>query len=132
MDERRRPGRRLARYHGVRRNRGRRGLDSVAQLRKMSGIQVEISPEEFTAFRGVDLKLIEAALKVVGGKGENLCVDVNGRYDLEEALACGDAIVASAPSDRSPSTRISLIREYASRSATPNDAGAVTLYVTSR
>ena len=27
-----------------------------------------------------DLKRIEAALKVVGGKGENLCVDVNGRY----------------------------------------------------
>jgi L-alanine-DL-glutamate epimerase-like enolase superfamily enzyme len=29
---------------------------------------------------------------VVGGKGENLCVDVNGRYDLDEALTCGDAI----------------------------------------
>ena len=39
-----------------------------------------------------DLKRIEAALTVVGGKGENLCVDVNGRYDLDEALACGDAI----------------------------------------
>ena len=26
------------------------------------------------------------------GKGENLCVDVNGRYDLDEAIACGDAI----------------------------------------
>ena len=39
-----------------------------------------------------DLKRIEAVLKVVGGKGENLCVDVNGRYDLDEALACGDAI----------------------------------------
>jgi L-alanine-DL-glutamate epimerase-like enolase superfamily enzyme len=39
-----------------------------------------------------DLKRIEAALKVVGGKGENLCVDVNGRYDLDEAIACGDAI----------------------------------------
>jgi L-alanine-DL-glutamate epimerase-like enolase superfamily enzyme len=39
-----------------------------------------------------DLKRIEAALKVVGGKGENLCVDVNGRYDLDQALACGDAI----------------------------------------
>jgi L-alanine-DL-glutamate epimerase-like enolase superfamily enzyme len=39
-----------------------------------------------------DLKRIEAALKVVGGKGENLCVDVNGRYNLDEALACGDAI----------------------------------------
>jgi len=39
-----------------------------------------------------DIKRIEAALKVVGGKGENLCVDVNGRYDLDTALACGDAI----------------------------------------
>src|SRR5664279_243900 len=39
-----------------------------------------------------DIQRIEAALKVVGGKGENLCVDVNGRYDLDEALACGDAI----------------------------------------
>ena len=38
------------------------------------------------------MKRIEAVLKVVGGKGENLCVDVNGRYDLDEALACGDAI----------------------------------------
>jgi D(-)-tartrate dehydratase len=39
-----------------------------------------------------DLKRIEAALNVVGGKGENLCVDVNGRYNLDEAWACGDAI----------------------------------------
>jgi L-alanine-DL-glutamate epimerase-like enolase superfamily enzyme len=39
-----------------------------------------------------DIKRIEAALKVVDGRGENLCVDVNGRYDLDEALACGDAI----------------------------------------
>ncbi|HVV62724.1 MAG TPA: mandelate racemase/muconate lactonizing enzyme family protein [Pseudolabrys sp.] len=39
-----------------------------------------------------DIKRIEAVLKVVGGKGENLCVDVNGRYNLDEAIACGDAI----------------------------------------
>ncbi len=39
-----------------------------------------------------DLKRIEAVLKVIGGKGENLCVDVNGRYDLDQALACGAAI----------------------------------------
>ncbi len=38
-----------------------------------------------------DIKRIEAVLKLVG-KGENLCVDVNGRYDLDQALACGDAI----------------------------------------
>ena len=29
-----------------------------------------------------DIKRIEAVLKLVG-KGENLCVDVNGRYDLD-------------------------------------------------
>jgi L-alanine-DL-glutamate epimerase-like enolase superfamily enzyme len=39
-----------------------------------------------------DLKRIEAVLKVIGDKGDNLCVDVNGRYDLDAALACGDAI----------------------------------------
>ncbi len=39
-----------------------------------------------------DLKRIEVALAVVDGKGENLCVDVNGRYDLDQALTCGDAI----------------------------------------
>jgi len=39
-----------------------------------------------------DIKRIEAVLKVVGGQGDNLCVDANGRYDLNEALACGDAI----------------------------------------
>jgi len=40
----------------------------------------------------VDLKRIEAVLKILGGRGENLCVDVNGRFDLGEALAYGDAI----------------------------------------
>src|SRR5689334_13724959 len=39
-----------------------------------------------------DLKRIEAALAVVGGKGEALCVDVNGRFDLDTAIAYGDAI----------------------------------------
>jgi L-alanine-DL-glutamate epimerase-like enolase superfamily enzyme len=39
-----------------------------------------------------DVKRIEAVLKVLGGKGENLCVDVTGRDDLDEALACGDAV----------------------------------------
>jgi len=38
-----------------------------------------------------DVKRIEAVLKLVG-RGDNLCVDVNGRYDLDAALACGDAI----------------------------------------
>ncbi len=39
-----------------------------------------------------DIRRIEAVLKVVGGKGENVCVDVNGRFGLDEAIACGDAI----------------------------------------
>jgi L-alanine-DL-glutamate epimerase-like enolase superfamily enzyme len=39
-----------------------------------------------------DLRRIEAVLAVLGGKGEALCVDVNGRFDLDTALAYGDAI----------------------------------------
>jgi L-alanine-DL-glutamate epimerase-like enolase superfamily enzyme len=39
-----------------------------------------------------DLARIEAALEVVDGDGSRLCVDVNGRFDLEEAIAFGKAI----------------------------------------
>ncbi|MDI3470129.1 MAG: mandelate racemase/muconate lactonizing enzyme family protein [Pseudolabrys sp.] len=39
-----------------------------------------------------DVRRIEAVLKLLGGNGEKLCVDVNGRYGLDEALACGDTI----------------------------------------
>jgi L-alanine-DL-glutamate epimerase-like enolase superfamily enzyme len=39
-----------------------------------------------------DMKRIEAALGVVGGEGQRLCVDVNGRFDLDTALAYADAI----------------------------------------
>ncbi|HEX6958116.1 MAG TPA: mandelate racemase/muconate lactonizing enzyme family protein [Ferrovibrio sp.] len=38
-----------------------------------------------------DLKRIEAVLKIVGD-GQNLCVDVNGRFDIETAIAFGNAI----------------------------------------
>jgi L-alanine-DL-glutamate epimerase-like enolase superfamily enzyme len=38
-----------------------------------------------------DLKRIEAVIKIVG-VGENLCVDVNGRFDLDTALEYADAI----------------------------------------
>jgi D(-)-tartrate dehydratase len=38
-----------------------------------------------------DLERIEAALEVVGD-GANLAVDVNGRFDLKEAVAFGEAI----------------------------------------
>jgi D(-)-tartrate dehydratase len=41
---------------------------------------------------GADMRRIEAALEVVGGRGEALCVDVNGRFDLDTALAYADAI----------------------------------------
>ncbi|HTT94057.1 MAG TPA: mandelate racemase/muconate lactonizing enzyme family protein [Solirubrobacterales bacterium] len=39
-----------------------------------------------------DLRRIEAALSVVDGDGSRLAVDANGRFDLAEALACGEAI----------------------------------------
>lgn len=38
-----------------------------------------------------DMRRIEVVLKVVG-KGEALCADVNGRFDLDTALAYADAI----------------------------------------
>jgi L-alanine-DL-glutamate epimerase-like enolase superfamily enzyme len=38
-----------------------------------------------------DLRRIEAVLKVVGD-GQNLCVDVNGRFDLDAAIAFGEAV----------------------------------------
>lgn len=38
-----------------------------------------------------DLKRIEAVLKIVGD-GQNLCVDVNGRFDIKTAIEYGDAI----------------------------------------
>jgi L-alanine-DL-glutamate epimerase-like enolase superfamily enzyme len=39
-----------------------------------------------------DRKRIEAVLQVLGGRGENLCVDANGRFDLNTAAAYADAI----------------------------------------
>ena len=39
-----------------------------------------------------DLKRIEAVLDVVGGDGQRLAVDVNGRFDLSEALEYAKAI----------------------------------------
>jgi L-alanine-DL-glutamate epimerase-like enolase superfamily enzyme len=38
-----------------------------------------------------DLKRVEAVLAVVG-KGQNLCVDANGRFDLKTALAYAEAL----------------------------------------
>jgi L-alanine-DL-glutamate epimerase-like enolase superfamily enzyme len=39
-----------------------------------------------------DMARIETALKVVGGDGQKLCVDVNGRFDLQTALDYARAI----------------------------------------
>lgn len=38
-----------------------------------------------------DLRRIEAVIKIVGD-GQNLCVDVNGRFDIATAIAFGNAI----------------------------------------
>lgn len=39
-----------------------------------------------------DLARIKAVLKLLGGDGSRLCVDVNGRFSLEEAIRFGHAI----------------------------------------
>jgi L-alanine-DL-glutamate epimerase-like enolase superfamily enzyme len=39
-----------------------------------------------------DLRRIEAVLAVVGGDGQRLCVDANGRFDLPAAITCGQAL----------------------------------------
>ncbi len=39
-----------------------------------------------------DITRIEAVLQLLGGKGERLCVDVNGRFDLDTALDYADAL----------------------------------------
>jgi uncharacterized protein YacL len=51
----------------ARRNRGRRGLDVVQLLQKMSRLNVEVSSQDFPAVREVDLKLIELA-RLTGAK----------------------------------------------------------------
>jgi uncharacterized protein YacL len=51
----------------LKRNRGRRGLDILARVQKMSGVQVTISDVDFPDVREVDLKLIELA-RTLGGE----------------------------------------------------------------
>ncbi len=48
---------------GLKRNRGRRGLDILQRMQKMGTIQVQIVEEDFPQLRDVDLKLIELAKK---------------------------------------------------------------------
>jgi uncharacterized protein YacL len=50
----------------LKRNRGRRGLDILQKIQKMSGIDVMISDADFPDVREVDLKLIELARTLQG------------------------------------------------------------------
>ena len=50
----------------LKRNRGRRGLDILQKIRKMSDIDVEIAENDFPDVKEVDLKLIELAKEVEG------------------------------------------------------------------
>ncbi|HEV7498647.1 MAG TPA: PIN domain-containing protein [Vicinamibacteria bacterium] len=51
----------------LKRNRGRRGLDILQKMQKMSNVAVQIVETDFPDIREVDLKLIELARKL-GGK----------------------------------------------------------------
>src|SRR5881392_3883584 len=50
----------------LKRNRGRRGLDILQKIQKMSGLEVTISDIDFPEVREVDLKLIELARTLQG------------------------------------------------------------------
>jgi uncharacterized protein YacL len=50
----------------LKRNRGRRGLDILQKIKKMSGIEVTISDVDFPGVHEVDLKLIELARTLHG------------------------------------------------------------------
>jgi uncharacterized protein YacL len=50
----------------LKRNRGRRGLDILQRIQKMSGVHVQIVETDFPEIREVDLKLIELARKMDG------------------------------------------------------------------
>src|SRR5690242_19774694 len=50
----------------LKRNRGRRGLDILQKIQKMSGVEVMVSDIDFPEIREVDLKLIELARTLQG------------------------------------------------------------------
>jgi uncharacterized protein YacL len=50
----------------MKRNRGRRGLDILQKVQKMSGVEVSVSDVDFPDIREVDLKLIELARTLQG------------------------------------------------------------------
>jgi uncharacterized protein YacL len=58
----------------LKRNRGRRGLDILQKIQKMSGVTVAISDVDFPDVREVDLKLIELARTL---KGKIVTNDLN-------------------------------------------------------
>jgi uncharacterized protein YacL len=49
---------------GLKRNRGRRGLDILQRIQKMSGITVQLVENDYPQIREVDLKLIELAQEI--------------------------------------------------------------------
>jgi uncharacterized protein YacL len=51
---------------GLKRNRGRRGLDILQKIQKMAGVEVIVSDMDFPEVREVDLKLIELARSLQG------------------------------------------------------------------
>src|SRR5688572_27919810 len=53
-------------FDSMKRNRGRRGLDILQKIQKMSGVDVMISDVDFPEVREVDLKLIELARSLQG------------------------------------------------------------------
>ncbi|HET9371907.1 MAG TPA: PIN domain-containing protein [Vicinamibacterales bacterium] len=50
----------------LKRNRGRRGLDILHRIQKMSGVEVIVSDVDFPQVKEVDLKLIELARTLLG------------------------------------------------------------------
>src|SRR5687768_16275869 len=50
----------------LKRNRGRRGLDILHRIQKMSGVEVLISELDYPAVKEVDMKLIELARTLLG------------------------------------------------------------------
>ncbi len=49
---------------GLKRNRGRRGLDILQRVQKMSGIKVQLVENDYPQVREVDMKLIELAQEI--------------------------------------------------------------------
>lgn len=51
---------------GLKRNRGRKGLDILQKIKKSQNVEVILSETEFPGIRDVDQKLIELALQIAG------------------------------------------------------------------